>query len=64
MDGRLFIYSLTEQDWIARNDNRALDDPDPLIDAPLTADGAMLLVVENIEEQASALGYTLSTSLP
>jgi len=64
MDGRLFIYSAEEQDWIARNDNRALGDPDPLIDAPLTADGAMFLVVENIEEQATSLGYTLAASLP
>ena len=45
--------------WVARNDNRAVDDLDPLIATPLTADGPWLLVVDNIEETPAGLSYRL-----
>jgi hypothetical protein len=63
-DFRLFVFSKTEADWIARNDDRASGDPNPLIDAPLTASGSMWLVVENIDPAAASLGFALQGSLP
>ena len=63
VDGRLTVYAEATADWIARNDNRSQDDPDPLLDAPLTEGGDLVLVVENIAEQASSLGYSLTASL-
>ena len=64
MDGRLFVVSRTSGDWIARNDNRSNSDTDPLLDAPLFGSGEMLLVVDNIAEEAADLGYSLSVSAP
>jgi hypothetical protein len=63
-DFRLFVFSKTQADWIARNDDRSAGDPNPLIDAPLTAGGGMWLVVENIEPEAKTLGFSLSSSMP
>lgn len=64
MDGRLLVYAKSTGSWIARNDNRAQADPNPLIDAPLTASGAMWLVVDNISETAADLSYTLDGTMP
>lgn len=64
MDGRLMIYAEQTGSWIARNDNRSAGDRDPLIDAPLFASGPMLLVVDNIEDEATDLAYTVSTPAP
>ncbi len=58
-DGRLTVWSGATGDWVARNDNRALDDTDPLIAAPLMAAGPLLLVVDNTEEAPDALTYRL-----
>lgn len=58
-DGRLLVWSEATGDWVARNDNRAVDDLDPLIATPLTADGPWLLVVDNIEETPAGLSYRL-----
>jgi len=63
-DFRLFVFSKTQADWIARNDDRSAGDPNPLIDAPLTASGSMWLVIENIEPEATTLGFSLSSSMP
>ncbi len=62
MDGRLFIVSEATGSWIARNDDRSAGDTSPLIDAPLTASGTMYLVVENIDEMATGLGYSIAAS--
>ncbi|MFH1807590.1 MAG: hypothetical protein ABIJ09_02505 [Pseudomonadota bacterium] len=64
LDGRLFVFADATGDWIARNDNRSQGDVDPLIDAPLTEGGSLLLVVENIAEQAADLRYTVDASWP
>jgi hypothetical protein len=64
MDGRLLVFAKSTGSWIARNDDRAQGDPNPLIDAPLTASGAMWLVVENISETAANLSYTLDGTMP
>jgi len=63
-DFRLLVFSKTQGDWIARNDDRASGDKNPLIDAPLTASGAMWLVVENVDPVAASLGYELQASMP
>ncbi len=60
-DGRLWVYSTATGDWIARQDDRTLGDPNPLLDAPLTASGAMYLVVETISEDVDNVGYTIQT---
>lgn len=64
MDGRLIVYSVTEQSWIARNDDRSASNVNPKIDAPLYAEGEMILVVENILETASDLVFSLTAELP
>jgi len=64
LDGRLFVFSVATGDWIARNDDRSAGDRNPLLDAPLFASGEMFLVVENIDETATALGYHLGVSSP
>ncbi|HEY1099702.1 MAG TPA: hypothetical protein VGF99_12285, partial [Myxococcota bacterium] len=62
-DARLFVVA--NGDWIARNDDRAIDDVDPLIDAPLTAAGPYQLLIECTEpDDAGALDFTLSSTLP
>src|SRR5205807_1707978 len=33
LDARLFVYSLDQADWIARNDDRSQTDKNPLVDA-------------------------------
>lgn len=63
VDGRLVVYAESTQDWIARNDNRSDSDVNPLIDAPLSEGGALVLVVENLAEQAQSLGYAMTASL-
>lgn len=62
-DGRLLVFAASTQDWIARNDNRSASDVDPLLDAPLSEGGALVLVVENVAEQAASLGYGMTASL-
>lgn len=64
MDARLLVFAEATGSWIARNDDRSASDVDPLLDAPLTASGAMLLVVENIAPSATTLGFTLSCEMP
>jgi len=64
MDGRLMIYADAIDSWIARNDDRGAQDPNPLIDAFLTEGGAMFLVVENIDEGATDLSYSIDATLP
>jgi len=64
MDARLFVVSEDTGSWIARNDDRGPADNTPLIDAPLTAAGHMWLIVENIDEDAFDLGYTITSTLP
>lgn len=54
-DLRIHVHSDAVNAWIARNDDRAAGDLDPLIDAPLTEDGPYLLVVENVDEDAEGL---------
>ena len=63
-DGRLFVVSTSVGDWIARNDDRGLDDTDPLIDAPLFEEGPYLLLVESNSEAPESLGFTLTGALP
>ena len=63
-DGRLFVVSASTGDWIARNDDRAVDDVSPLIDAPLFESGPYLLLVENSDETPSSLAYTLNATAP
>jgi hypothetical protein len=63
MDGRFFVMATETGSWIARNDDGP-SAPDPLIDAPLFADGEMFLVVDNITEDAADLGYTVDLALP
>jgi hypothetical protein len=63
VDGRMLVYSTSSADWIARNDNRSLEDPNPLIDAPLSGGGQLTLVVENITEDATSLAYTIEASM-
>lgn len=64
IDGRMWIYAEATGDWIARNDDRAQGDLDPLIDAPLTESGSMYLVVENIEPGATTRTYTVNAQMP
>lgn len=63
LDARLYVFAAATGDWIARNDDRSGDDVDPLLDAPLVAEGAMFLVVENIELAPADLTYQLTTTL-
>lgn len=62
MDGRLFVIAESTGDWIARNDDQA-SSVDPLIDAPLTEGGVLWLVVDNVNESATDLGYTLTVDV-
>lgn len=62
LDARLFVYAASEQDWVVRNDDRAVDDVDPLLDAFLPVGGPCLLIVESTGEAAGDLGYTIETS--
>jgi hypothetical protein len=64
MDGRLLVFAKATGSWIARNDDRAMGDSNPLIDAPLFESGAMWLVVENVREAPANLGYTLNGTMP
>jgi hypothetical protein len=64
MDARLFVVAEATGSWIARNDDRSAGDNTPLIDAPLTASGSMYLVVENIDEGAPSLAYSIESTLP
>lgn len=60
-DGRLFVVADATNDWIARQDNRSAGDPNPLLDAPLTEQGAMWLVVEDITESGPPSSYSIQT---
>ena len=60
LDARLFLVSVSSGDWVARNDDRALDNDNPLIDAPVFASGQVVIVVDNIAERASQLQYHLT----
>lgn len=62
MDGRLFVVAAETGDWIARQDDRSAGDVNPLLSAPLFADGLCYLVVENIAEQATQLSFDLTTA--
>lgn len=46
------------------SDDRTVGDRNPLIDAPLTASGAMYLVVVNLEVAPADTRFTLSATLP
>lgn len=61
LDARLFVVSRSVGDWIARNDDRAVDDLDPLIDAPLTDDGPYFVLVENSALAPTSLSFTLTS---
>jgi hypothetical protein len=63
-DGRLFVVSTSVGDWIARNDDRAIDDTNPRIDAPLFEEGPYLLLVESNSEAPEGLGFTLTSARP
>ena len=62
LDARLFVYAQSEQSWIVRNDDRAVDDKNPKLDAFFPVGGPVILVVECAAERASDLGYTLTTT--
>ncbi len=62
MDGRLMVFAPSTGSWIARNDNRTASDVNPLLDAPMSAGGGLLLVVENITEQTTSLDYQFDAS--
>lgn len=64
MDGRLMVFANSTGSWIARNDDQAYGNPDPKIDAPLMAGGAMWLVVENVDHEATTFDYAISSSKP
>jgi hypothetical protein len=64
LDARLFVVATATGDWIARNDDRSAGDTAPLIDAPMTEGGDLFLVVENINEEAAPLGYSIDVSQP
>ena len=64
LDGRLIVVSVASGDWVARNDDRGQTDVDPLLQAPLYADGEIILVVDNVNERATRLGYTLNATSP
>jgi hypothetical protein len=55
-DLRAFVVSTSAGDWVARNDDRAVDDTAPLIDAPLFEEGPYFLLIENGAEGATANG--------
>lgn len=63
MDARMIVYSVQEQGWIARQDNRSAGDSDPLLDAPLFGEGQMWLIVENVTPESTMLGYSLDVTL-
>jgi hypothetical protein len=62
LDARLFVFSVDEGDWVARNDDRAQGDPNPLLDAFFPVGGPMILVVESTAEDANDLGFTITTT--
>jgi hypothetical protein len=64
MDGRLFVVAAATGDWIARNDDRGAGDTNPLIDAPMTESGDLYLVVDNINEEATGLNFSIAVSQP
>lgn len=64
LDGRLIAVSVATGDWVARNDDRGQTDVDPQLQAPLYADGEIVLVVDNVNERATRLGYTLNATSP
>jgi hypothetical protein len=61
--GRQMVAAPSRAWWIARNDDRAMGAPNPLIDAPLSESGAMWLMVENVDEAAGDLAYTVQGTL-
>jgi hypothetical protein len=61
-DLRALVYSETTRDWIARHDDRGINNTDPIIDAPLTAEGPFWLLIENIDETASGLGFNYTAT--
>jgi hypothetical protein len=63
IDGRLFVIAEATNDWIARNDDR-VGSVDPRIDAPMTEQGTLYLVVDNVEPSASDLTYSIEASKP
>ncbi len=63
LDGRVIVYSFSESDWVARQDDRTSSDFDPLVDAPLQTTGKHWIVVENLAPTATELGFSYSISL-
>lgn len=64
MDGRMMLFAKSTGSWFARNDNQSATDINPLIDAPLTESGAMWLVVENVDHEATGFDYAITATLP
>lgn len=62
MDGRMTVIAESTGGWIARNDDQATA-LDPLIDAPLSEGGVLWLVVDNVNQDATDLGFTLSVDV-
>ena len=63
LDARLFVFSVDQGDWVARNDDRVFgEDVNPLMDAFFPLGGPSLLIVESTAERATNLGYRLTTS--
>lgn len=62
LDARLYVWSRQTGSWIARNDSCLVGERDPCLAAPLTASGDLMLIVENIEEGATQLGYSVRAS--
>ena len=60
----MMIFAKSTGSWCARNDNQSASDINPLIDAPLTESGAMWLVVENVDHDATGFGYAITATLP
>lgn len=63
IDARVIVYSAMTHDWVARQDDRGANDPDPLVDAPIATTGKHWLVVENIEPTAGTFGFSYSLTL-
>ncbi len=58
---RMFVFSSKTGDWVARNGNDGSDPASHFDDVPLQPAGDAFLVVENVNEEATSLGYTLTT---
>ncbi len=63
MNARVYVFSPQTGHWIARNDDRSGGNTDPLIDVRLTVSEPLLIAVENTNEDARNLRYTLLFSL-